>query len=262
MTLRGSAVHFAVVSFMLYGVALKTEINAQIDVVTEVNLDMDNMTLLYLTDNGTSTDNISEGLSIGDSCCGFPEANPCSAGAECVNCTCVCEPDRTQNETDGEDCRVRSTAAGNVKEGALPLEFCSVKEDCVKGLDCNDSICLCPSPCKFVPEKMICDCGDTEVPLLPILLGCGLGILICGFWLRMIMLTISCHESSLKNLSQASGVRQVPRVTPKEAANGPNPPPTNGNLQNGGSDAYGNAVDPYMVYGGSRLVHDMLDFWL
>ncbi|XP_037800414.1 uncharacterized protein LOC119595333 [Penaeus monodon] len=249
MTLRGSPVHFAVVTVMLYSVAFKTEINAQIDVVTEVNFVTKNMTLLDLMDNDTSSNNISGGLNIGDPCCGLTEANPCSAeGAECVNCTCVCEPDRAPNESNGEECRVRPTAAGNLNDGALPLEFCRVKDDCIKGLDCNDSICLCPYPCKFVPEKMICDCGDAEPPLLPILLGCGLGVLICGFWLRMIMLTLSRHESSLKSRPQGGGVELVPRVTPKDAANGTNPPPfpppMNANLQNGGLDPYGYSAPP------------------
>lgn len=40
---------------------LAAEINAQIDVITEVSLNMDNMTLLDMTDNGTSPNNISRG---------------------------------------------------------------------------------------------------------------------------------------------------------------------------------------------------------
>ncbi|XP_047502558.1 uncharacterized protein LOC125048018 [Penaeus chinensis] len=227
MTLRGSPVHFVVVTIMMFSVAFKSEINAQIDVVTEVNLDVEkNMTLLALTDNGTSSNNVSRDLNIGDPCCGFPEANPCSGeGAQCVNCTCVCEPDRATKDSNGDECRARSTAASNVNEGALPLEFCKVKDDCITGLDCNNSVCRCPFPCKFVPEKMICDCGDAAPPLLPILLGCGLGFLICGFWLRMIMLTISSHESSLKNRAQGVGAAPLPRATPRDAAKRTNPPP-------------------------------------
>ncbi|XP_042890715.1 uncharacterized protein LOC122265445 [Penaeus japonicus] len=245
MTLQGSTARYSFVVIIFICMASKIEINAQIDVITEVNVAMDNMTLLDMKDNAMSSNSTAGGLRIGDECCRSLEANPCSVeGAECVNCTCVCET-QIYNETDSGECKGGSISGSNVKEGALPLEFCAKKDDCIKGLECNDSVCACPHPCEFVSARMICDCGDQAFPLEPVLLGTGLGFLIVGFWIRMIMITLSRHEASRKRQQRQPGrIRQVPRVAPKQAAYGTTPPTAFGNPQGVDSNTFGYPAPP------------------
>lgn len=215
-------------SLMMSSVTQRADVMAQDDVSNSSSVDV-NITFANTSEVGLDTDlelpnRLWSGSRLGGYCCGNFLNGICTfVSSECVNCTCSCIQGYTYVEGAIGRCE-EVTSEGDSSpavEGSdkLPLEACEEKSQCVEGLDCLDGVCACPSPCEYVPEQLVCDCGPQDTPWWPIVIGVLLGFLIVSFWIRTIAEMIEKHKRC-RNNKVAQMTRSVSGISTLGAAYG------------------------------------------
>ncbi|XP_037800086.1 uncharacterized protein LOC119595031 [Penaeus monodon] len=184
------------VAFMLSSATQRANVSAQDEFSNNSFVDA-NITYANSSEAGIDTEieqpsSRWSGTRVGGNCCGNFLSGVCTfVSSECVNCTCSCIPGYTYVEGVIGRCEVLTSEGDSspAVEGSdkLPLEACWEKSQCTEGLDCLDGVCACPSPCEYVPERLVCDCGPQDTPWWPIVIGVVIGILIVSFWIRTIV---------------------------------------------------------------------------
>ncbi|XP_042872102.1 uncharacterized protein LOC122253239 [Penaeus japonicus] len=232
MTWQRDITFWVIVGFMLSGPTRRPWVTAQDEVTNSTNTSIweDSLT----SDNSSGVGNDTEigefptkfwsGTRLGGYCCGNHLSGVCTfISSECVNCTCTCITGYTYVDGYIGRCEAEksqeSSSPAVEGDNKLPLEACTEKSQCIEGLDCLDGVCACPSPCEYLPEKLVCDCGPGDTPWWPIIIGFAIGFLIVSFWVRAIADMIDRHKKRRNNkVSQMT--RSVSRISTLGAAYG------------------------------------------
>ncbi|XP_066979509.1 uncharacterized protein [Macrobrachium rosenbergii] len=106
----------------------------------------------------------SNASNVADACCNKNE-DCLDVNSHCLNCTCSCNDGYVPSKN-----VTFLLPPTNFNGTCLPLaqiyvgQNCSVQEDCAGGLLCRESVCSCPSSCKFRKTDLSCDCAPWEMP--------------------------------------------------------------------------------------------------